>query len=402
MAPGMLDGVAFNHILSGALMLRFALAVVLVLLASSPVLAERRVALVVGNGAYANVVPLPNPARDASAIEGLLKKAGFDVVEARRDLGTAELKRTLRDFSERVQTADIAVVFYAGHGVEVGGVNYLIPVDAALKRDIDVEDEAVSLDRVMQLLEPAKRLRLIILDACRDNPFTQTMRRTVATRSIGRGLAKVDIVASDTLVAFAARHGSTAADGDTSNSPYTAALMRHLATPGLDLRLALGRVRDDVLKATKNRQEPFVYGSLGGEEIALVKVTLKPPEPPQVAAQPREPAGVAEPFQILSQSTWKNETCVAEVLPSVVPTAGPSHGRITLGEGPSVIEHINGPDKRCLGQSIRSRLIFYTPTDPWAEFDNVSLQLKSFSGETWGWDCAIRVKDRKAQCKFRK
>ena len=196
--------VGFNHIPMGARMARFALALVLVVLASLPALAQRRVALVVGNGAYANVVPLPNPPKDASAIEGLLKKAGFDVVEARRDLGTAELKRALRDFSERVQTADIAVVFFAGHGIEVGGVNYLVPVDAALKRDIDVEDEAVSLDRVMQLLEPAKRLRLIILDACRDNPFTQTMRRTVATRSIGRGLAKVDIAASDTLVAFAA------------------------------------------------------------------------------------------------------------------------------------------------------------------------------------------------------
>ena len=174
--------------------------------------------------------------------------------------------------------------------------------------------------------------------------------------------------------------------------------MRHLATPGLDLRLALGRVRDDVLKATQNRQEPFVYGSLGGEEIALVQVSLKPPAAPAAGS---EPAGVAPPFQILSQSTWKNETCVAEVLPSVTTSAPPSHGRITLGEGPSVIEHINGPDKRCLGKSIRSRLIFYTPTDPWAEFDNVSFRFKSFSGETWGWDCAIRVKERKAQCQFR-
>src|SRR5262249_10930374 len=165
--------------------------------------------------------------------------------------------------------ADIAVIFFAGHGMEVNGTNYLIPIDAILERDIDVEDEAVPLDRVTQVLEQAKRLRLVILDACRDNPFVRSMKRTVAGRSIGRGLAKVEVLTSDTIVAFAAKAGSTALEGDGLNSPYTTALVRHLTTPGLDLRLALGRVRDDVLQATNNKQEPFVYGSLGGAEISL-------------------------------------------------------------------------------------------------------------------------------------
>jgi uncharacterized caspase-like protein len=159
--------------------------------------------------------------------------------------------------------ADVGVVYYAGHGIEVDGSNYLIPVDAALERDVDVDDETISVDRVMKAMDPVKRLRLVILDACRDNPFTRTMKRTMSSRSIGRGLAKVEPLTSDTLIAFAAKAGSTAMDGDGKNSPFTAALVRHLATPGLDLRIAFGQVRDDVLKATSNRQEQrFCTGRL--------------------------------------------------------------------------------------------------------------------------------------------
>jgi caspase domain-containing protein/Sel1 repeat-containing protein len=240
--------------------------------------AQKRVALVIGNAAYAKVGALPNPGRDAGAIESLFRAAGFDVVEAKRDLGVAQMRRTLSNFSDQARDADIAVVFYAGHGIEVNGANYLIPVDAALDRDIDVEDETVALERVTQVIEQAKRLKLVILDACRDNPFVRSMRRTLAGRSIGRGLAKVDILTSDTLIAFAAKAGSTASDGQGLNSPYTTALINHLTTPGVDLRLTLGRVRDEVLKATANRQEPFVYGSLGGAEIALVSGGDKPPQ----------------------------------------------------------------------------------------------------------------------------
>src|SRR5262249_42481086 len=217
---------------------------------ASEALAEKRVALVIGNSTYANVRPLTNPANDANAVAAMFKEAGFDVVTAKNDLAGVEMRRTFRDFAEQANKADIAVVFYAGHGIEVDGVNYLLPVDTALKRDIDVEDEAVSLDRVMRLLEPAKRLRLIILDACRDNPFTRTIQKTVATRSIGRGLAKIEVVSSDTLIAFAAKAGSTASDGDATHSPFTTALLKNLTVPGLDLRIALGRVRDDVLAAT--------------------------------------------------------------------------------------------------------------------------------------------------------
>jgi uncharacterized caspase-like protein len=166
-------------------------------------------------------------------------------------------------------------VFFAGHGIEVGGTNYLIPVDSALKRDIDVEDEAVSLDRVLTLLEPAKKLRLVILDACRDNPFLPTMARTLASRSVGRGLAKIETPGSDTLVAYAAKAGAVAADGQGANSPFTLALLKHLTTPGLDVRLAFGRIRDEVLSTTNKRQEPFVYGALGGATVTLAALSTE-------------------------------------------------------------------------------------------------------------------------------
>jgi Caspase domain len=241
--------------------------------------ADKRVALIIGNSTYKHAPALPNPANDAAAMSVLLRTAGFDVIEARQNLSVTEIRRVLRDFSDNVRDADIAVVFYAGHGMELDGTNYLIPVDAKLERDVDVEDETVSVDRLVKILEPAKRLRLIILDACRDNPFSKTMKRTLGTRAVGRGLAKVEPASSDTLIAFAAKAGSTASDGSGENSPFTTALLKNIAVPGLDLRIAFGRVRDDVMKNTNNKQEPFVYGSLGGTTVALVPPPAEPAGP---------------------------------------------------------------------------------------------------------------------------
>ena len=248
-------------------------------LLSQPAWAEKRVALVVGISKYQSVPRLANPARDAEAMSALFKKAGFEVVESGRDLGISDLRKSIRQFSDASRDADISVVYYAGHGIEVDGTNYLVPSDAKLESDFDVEDETISLDRVLKALDGAKRLKLVILDACRDNPFTKTMKRTVGTRSIGRGLAKIEPSMSDTLVAYAAKAGAVANDGDGQNSPFASALVKHIAEPGLDLRLALGRVRDDVLKSTGYRQEPFVYGSLGGDTVALVPQTVKPADP---------------------------------------------------------------------------------------------------------------------------
>jgi Caspase domain len=253
------------------LAVRIAVAVLAVLFfAGGQAFADKRVALVIGNSSYAQAPALDNPVNDATAVTVMLKGAGFQVVETRNNLGLAAMGRVIRDFAAMTYDADIAVVFYAGHGIEVDGVNYLIPTDARLATDLDVEYEAMPLDRVLRVLEPARSLRLVILDACRDNPFVRTMKRTMASRAVGRGLAGVEPAGSNTLIAFAAKAGSTAQDGDGAHSPFTSALLKHLIAPGLDLRIAFGKVRDEVLAVTGARQEPHVYGSLGGTTIALV------------------------------------------------------------------------------------------------------------------------------------
>jgi hypothetical protein len=312
-----------------------AFVVFLLLTLSSVVHAEKRVALVIGNGAYGKVSQLPNPTRDAGAIESLFRSASFDLIVVQRDLGNLAMRRSLRDFSDRVREADIAVIFFAGHGMEVNGTNYLIPVDAILERDIDVEDETVPLDRVIQILEPAKRLRLVILDACRDNPFVRSMKRTIAGRSIGRGLAKVDVLTSDTLIAFAAKAGSTALDGDGANSPYTTALLKHLTIPGLDLRLAFGRVRDEVLKNTDNKQEPFVYGSLGGSEVSLVPTKAQQEVGPAIA--PRGAVDYDKEMEITFWNAVKDAKSI--VLLQTYLDRYPAGNFVTLAK--ALIEQIN-------------------------------------------------------------
>lgn len=154
-----------------------------------------------------------------------------------------------------------------------------------LERDIDVEDETVSLDRIVRILDPAKKLRLVILDACRDNPFDRSMKRSLSSRAVEKGLAKVEPSNPNTLIAYAAKAGSTASDGAGANSPFTTALLKQLTVPGQDLRKSFGYVRDDVMKATGNKQEPFVYGSLGGDDVSLVPSSqTKAAVPAQVAA----------------------------------------------------------------------------------------------------------------------
>jgi uncharacterized caspase-like protein len=253
-----------------------ACAVWMVLLGVVPGHAEKRVALVIGNSAYRNAAGLANPANDATAMAEFFKSAHFDDVRLRLDLGIEDLRRAIRDFADLASGADVAVVYYAGHGIEMDGMNYLVPIDARFARDFDVDDEAVTLDRILRAMEPARRLRLVILDACRDNPFAATMKRSVASRSIGRGLARVEPDISDTLIAFSAKAGSTALDENGGrNSPFTSALLKHLAIPDLDIRLAFGRVRDEVMKSTGRKQEPFLYGSLGGEAISLLSAPLE-------------------------------------------------------------------------------------------------------------------------------
>src|SRR5712672_1048741 len=255
----------------------FVTAFLAVCLANQAALAGKRVALVIGNSSYQNVAALTNPANDATAITEMFRKASFDVVESRRDLKYMDMRRALRDFADKARGADIAVIYFAGHGLDVDGTNYAVPVDATLERDIDVDDEAVSLNRILLAAEPATKLRLIILDACRDNPFARKMKRTLASRALSRGLVGVEANKPNTFIAFAAKEGSTAADGDGNNSPFSAALVKYLTKPGLDIRKAFGFVRDDVMSATGNQQEPYTTNSLGGNDVALVPAPASPP-----------------------------------------------------------------------------------------------------------------------------
>jgi WD40 repeat protein len=267
----------------------FLLSILALLSWQSDACADRRVALVMGNSAYQHVPRLSNAVNDAGVLVDTFKKSGFSVVEAHNDLTATEMRRTLRDFAAKARDADIAVIYYAGHGIEIDGSDYLIPTDAQLDSDTDVYDETVGLDRVLIAIEPARRLRLVILDACRDNPFSKNMKRGLASRSVGRGLAKVEPSSPNTLVAFAAKAGFTALDGDGKNSPFAIALANHLATPGLDLRKAFGYVRDEVLKATNNKQEPFIYGSLGGDDVMLAPIAPVAATAPATAS-PTAPA----------------------------------------------------------------------------------------------------------------
>ena len=237
------------------LLLHLLLAVLLTLtlaLASAATAAEgRRVALVVGNGAYAATAALPNPPNDARAVAAALRSLGFEVLEP-TNLDHPAMRATLAGFAERLEGAEVGLFFYAGHGLQVAGENYLVPVDARLRREAQLAFEAVPVQAVLRVMEAEVPTRLVLLDACRDNPLARTLARSMgATRSaaVGQGLAQVQ-AALGTLVAYSTAPGEVALDGTGGHSPFTAALLEHVATPGLEVRQVLGRVRGSVYDAT--------------------------------------------------------------------------------------------------------------------------------------------------------
>jgi hypothetical protein len=232
--------------------------------------AEQRVALVIGNGAYKKVPALPNPPKDATEIAASLTRLGFSVTRL-TDTTATEMRKALLDFGRASQGSEMAVIYYAGHGMEVGGENWLIPVDAALLSDADAEQEAVSLRGAMLQAGKASKLGLVILDACRNNPFVAKMQRSSPTRAVPRGLVPVEPT-DNLLVAYAARDGTVANDGESNHSPFTTALLHNLETPGLEINFLFRNVRDEVMAATKRQQQPFVYGSLSKEAIYLKPV----------------------------------------------------------------------------------------------------------------------------------
>lgn len=245
-----------------------------------------KVALVIGNARYNNEPPLANPENDAQDMAEALSRIGFDVT-VKLNVDYEGLRTALSDFTQKADGAEMAAVFYAGHGIEIAGENYLIPIDATLENESQIRFQSLELDLVTKSVNGASRLRIVFLDACRNNPFLKKIAtRSAGKRSVvGRGLAPVE-PDEGTVVAFAAREGTTASDGSGRNSPFTKALLKHIGEPGLDVDFLLRRVRDDVKRDTNGQQEPFKYGSLPAENVSLF-------DPPPTAGK----QGVGKPAE---------------------------------------------------------------------------------------------------------
>ncbi|MEQ1694575.1 MAG: caspase family protein [Hyphomicrobiaceae bacterium] len=249
--------------------------------------AETRVALVVGNSAYQAAPALTNPLNDARDMSAALKAAGFTVVEA-LDADRRKFDGALRAFADQLGKADVAVFFYAGHGIQVGQQNYLVPVDAKLERERDLEFEAVQLDFVMRQLEIDRegKTTIVFLDACRDNPFARNLARSMGTRgtSVGRGLAAA-ATGLGTFIAYSTQPGNVALDGEGRNSPFTSALVRHMSAKGRNLPATLIEVRKDVVAATGGKQVPWDHSAMTGEFFFMGGAAS--PSPGSIAAAPK-------------------------------------------------------------------------------------------------------------------
>ena len=256
------------------------LLILLLMLMQSGLVAARaeageRIALIFGNSDYRNAPRLPNPANDATDVAAAFERLGFSVKLITN--GTFDtMRRGLLDFAQQANSADIAAIYFAGHGMEIRDENWLIPTDAELRMDVSASQEAVSLGSIMPIVSRARKLGLVILDACRDNPFSRQLMVSQPGRALAtRGLIPVE-PPNSVLVAFAAKHGTTADDGAGRNSPFTTALLHNLEIQGLEINYLFRNVHDEVYQATQQRQEPYVYGTLSKEPIYLKAATAVP------------------------------------------------------------------------------------------------------------------------------
>ena len=231
---------------------------------TTPALGQKRVALVVGNSAYESTSPLANPRNDATDMAAVLTRLGFQVIEG-LDLDKASFDRKVRDFAETLSGAAVSLFFYAGHGLQVAGQNYLVPVDAKLSTGAALDWEMIRLDLVQRTMERETETSILFLDACRDNPLGRNLARAMGTRSaqIGRGLAASE-AGVGTLISFSTQPGNTALDGSGRNSPFASSLAKRLTTSGDDLSAVLIDVRNDVRKETQNQQVPWEHSALTG------------------------------------------------------------------------------------------------------------------------------------------
>jgi hypothetical protein len=272
--------------------------VICMMFAASAANAERRVAFVVGNGTYKNVAALPNPPIDAKAMASALRNVGFEVVEG-TNLTRDKMTEKLLDFGKKAQGADVAVFFYAGHGIAISGTNYLLPVDADIKSEMDVKlGAAINIDLTLDQTMSDAKVKLVFLDACRDNPFAAKIKSNSATRSVSvqTGLAEMKS-GEGTLIAFATGPGQTALDGqEGTNSPFTRALLANLTEPGVEIQQAMTKVRAQVNEETHKGQLPWGHTNLIGS------VYLNG-APAPAAAPGAAPAAAAAPAAVASSAT---------------------------------------------------------------------------------------------------
>jgi hypothetical protein len=235
---------------------------------------DRRIALVIGNSAYQHTTILQNPRNDASDLAVALQRLGFEVMQG-IDLDKRAMERTIREFGVKLSGADVALFLYAGHGLQVSGQNYLLPVDAKLSTENDVDFESIALNLVLRQMEREAKTSLVLLDACRDNPLARNLARNMGTRSsqIGQGLAEVK-TGVGTLIGFSTQPGNVALDGTGRNSPYAGALIKHLEAPGQDIGSVLINVRNDVFSATNGRQVPWEHTSLMGRVVLAASAPI--------------------------------------------------------------------------------------------------------------------------------
>jgi hypothetical protein len=281
-----------------------AMSVAALLVSGNAAFADKRVAFVVGNSAYKNVAPLPNPAVDAKSMAKLLRNVGFEVVEG-SNLTRDKMTEKLLDFGKKAEGADVALFFYAGHGIAINGTNYLLPVDADLKSEMDVKlGAAINVDLTLEQTMGDAKVKLVFLDACRDNPFAAKIRSAKATRSVSveSGLAEMKS-GEGTLIAFATGPGQTALDGEAgTNSPFTRALLANIASPGVEIQQAMTKVRAQVNEETSKNQLPWGHTNLIGS-VYLNPVAGASGEPVEAMNTPAVASG---PVSEVELEFWRS------------------------------------------------------------------------------------------------
>jgi hypothetical protein len=336
----------------------FGLAALLWVALSSPLAAQERVALVVGNSAYEHIPPLRNPKNDAGDLTAKLEGLGFEVFGG-TDLDRRALVQALIRFGRAAEKAEVALFFYAGHGLQVNGQNYLVPVDAMVEFESEIDLSLVSLSGVMQQLDRGSRTNIVFLDACRDNPFAKQLARSMGNRSavaLNKGLGRIQS-GSGTFIAFATQPDAVAADGSGRNSPFTTALLSHIATPGQSISDMMIEVRNDVIASTNGAQVPWDSSSLTGRfsfvaqaaaPVATEPTTQAPPkqeEPPRIAMVTR----AAKPLGTCSKGPGSVSYCATSVLP---PQGKNHYDPSMLFDGKQATAWVENDPESGLGQTI--------------------------------------------------